>query len=565
MGIYMMFFMPTPPEVNQPAATKTAQGGSNPIASSIEPAVVATKSSSHSEKAVKHVASNVSAQAVTIETDEYLATFSNQGAVLTGFELKKFLNRHSQKPIQLINQDASRPRPFSVTYAPIPDLAQRVFEVEGSSKKLSKSEPVAKLVFRAVDNNGLVLEKTFTFKNGTYLFDFNVNVSQTGKTTVPASVITVEWADTLGKEEITGTNTRGAQSYRVVTLGGGHKDEESSQKSQESKEIPSPINWTALANQYFLAALIPDPTSNGVTVKVVRDFNVYKTPTEEEPNPGLDEKQFGPRPLLIFAVPSLNKGESFKRNGQAFVGPQDYEVLKGLDQGLEGVIDFGMFGYIAVYMLKLHKWFYTLVHNWGLAILFLSIAVKLALWYPTHNSYKHMAQLSQKTREIQPKLDAIKRKYADNKQKQQEETMKIYNEAGINPLGGCLPMLLQIPVFYALYATLSHSIELRGAHFLWLTDLTLKDDRLYVPVLSLLMGATMLIQQKVSGQMATQAAGQQKFMMWFLPIFLTFISKDWPAGLLLYWVVTNLLSMVQQKIVNREIQKTKKKDEVVKT
>jgi YidC/Oxa1 family membrane protein insertase len=165
-------------------------------------------------------------------------------------------------------------------------------------------------------------------------------------------------------------------------------------------------------------------------------------------------------------------------------------------------------------------------------------------------------------KEIQPKLDAIKRKYADDKQEQQKQTMALYQTAGINPMGGCLPMLLQMPIFFALYATLSHCIDLRGASFLWLGDMTLKDP---THVLPLLMGASMVVQQRVSGQMANQAAGQQKVMMWMLPIMLTYFSFQWPAGLLVYWVVTNVLSMIQQKVVNREIQKDKKKVEVVKS
>jgi YidC/Oxa1 family membrane protein insertase len=169
-----------------------------------------------------------------------------------------------------------------------------------------------------------------------------------------------------------------------------------------------------------------------------------------------------------------------------------------------------------------------------------------------------MATTSAKMRELQPKLDALKRKFPDDKQKQQQEQMRLFQEAGVNPLSGCLPMLLQIPVFWALYATLSHCIELRGASFLWLHDLTLKDPWF---VFSLLMGGSMLLQQKVSGQMATQAAGQQKMLMWMMPVVLTFMSKDWPSGLLVYWVTTNLLSMIQQKVVNREIQKAKKKEE----
>ena len=128
----------------------------------------------------------------------------------------------------------------------------------------------------------------------------------------------------------------------------------------------------------------------------------------------------------------------------------------------------------------------------------------------------------------------------------------------MNPLGGCLPMLFQFPVFYALYGTLYHSIELRGAYFLWIHDLTLKDPTHVFP---LLMGATMFVQQKVSGQMANQAAGQQKVMLWLMPGLLTFLSFQWPSGLLVYWVVTNVLSMIQQKIVNREVKNHEKKEE----
>jgi YidC/Oxa1 family membrane protein insertase len=159
-------------------------------------------------------------------------------------------------------------------------------------------------------------------------------------------------------------------------------------------------------------------------------------------------------------------------------------------------------------------------------------------------------------REIQPQMEAMKKKYANDRQRLNQETMALYQKAGINPTAGCLPMFLQIPVFFALYATLVHTIELRNAPFmLWIRDLSLRDP-LYV--LPLLMGVTMIVQQRVSGQMSTgTTAGQQKFMMWFFPVFLTFISMQWPSGLLLYWVVTNLLSILQQQMVNRHLKKAR--------
>jgi YidC/Oxa1 family membrane protein insertase len=557
-----MYFMPTPSQTPAPAAEPVAVSNLSPSESAKFSAkeAKAEKSSAKAIAAV-HVASNIPASTTTIETDDYVATFSNKGAVLTGFRLKKYENRATHQPIDLVNPDETHPKPFSISYGPMPDLNQKMFQVEGSSKTITGKEH-AQLVFRTVDANGTVLEKTFGFNNDSYLIQFAAKVSQTGHGSVPTSNLTVEWADTLGVEENTGTQSRSG-GYRVATLAAGHSPSSETEKSsKESVEIPGPITWTALANQFFVAAMVPDATSGGNSVKVVRDYNAYAAATVGNDTPAVNANKFAPRPLLNFDAPSLRSGESFERKLQVFFGPQDYEILKKQGLQLESVVDFGFFGFLSVYMLELLKWGFTWAHNWGLAIILLSIVVKLILWIPTHNSYKSMYLMQQKMKEIQPKLEALKRKYPDDKQKQQQEQMAIYNQAGVNPMSGCLPLLLQMPVFWALYATLGHSIELRGANFLWLHDLSLKDPFYVFP---LLMGSTMLLQQKVSGQMANQAAGQQKVMLWLMPGLLTFMSFQWPSGLLVYWVTTNVLSMIQQKIVNREIKNTQKKDEGMKS
>jgi len=553
------FFMPAPP----PPADNASQAVTGTSTASAGPTTLAAgsvKTSSESKPVHQKPVMNVPAAAVTIETDEYIAVFSNEGALLTSFQLKKYPNRETHQPIELVNPDPSRLKPFALDYTPLGDLNQSRFEVIGSSKKLSVPEDKARLTFRCVDGQGAVVEKIFGFKNGSYLIDFETTIRQTGSSTLPASNLVLQWPDILGRDENTGTKagkgmTQG-QTYRVATLSSGGIDSQKAKKSQELSEIPSPVSWTALANQFFGAILIPDPSTGGASARVVRDTNAYKIPTEEDPNPGIDPHLFNPRPQLVFQGQALGKGESFNRKVQVFFGPLEYKLLKSLN--LEAVMDLGHFGFISVYMLQLLQWFNTWCHSWGLAVILLSVTVKLLLWLPTHNSYKNMYLTQQKMREVQPKIDALKRKFPDDKQKQQQEQMKLMNEAGINPLGGCLPLLFQMPVFWALYAALNHSIELRGASFLWLHDLTLMDP---IYVLPLLMGGTMILQQKVSGQMATQAAGQQKMMMWMMPVVLTFISTKWPSGLLLYWVVTNVLSMVQQKVVNREIQNAKKKVE----
>ena len=551
------YFMPTAPPSSVPRPPSAA--GTKPSPASPE---ISRPSASAAgvEKAgsLQKPSPAAALQEITIETDDYVAVFSNEGAVLTGFQLKKYPNRQTHKPIQLVNSDPARVKPFSLNYSPVPDLNHLLFEVTGPSLKLTKARSQGRVVFRARAANGIEVEKSFDFKNGSYLIGLEVAVGQTGRQEVPSAPLMVEWADTLGQVEITGTSSR-VEGHRVATLVNGRVSSESTKKSRESVEIPAPITWTSLADQFFVAALIPDPSSGGASARVSRDFNVYKTPTDENPNPGVDPQVFGPRPILSFAAPSLRAGEVFHRRVQAFVGPQDYSLLRSLNLQLENVVDFGTFGFISVYMQEILKWFFTWCHNWGLAILLLSVLVKLVLWFPTHSSYKNMNLTQQKMKELQPKLEAVKRKYADDKQEQQKQTMALYQQAGINPMGGCLPMLLQIPVFIALYSTLSHSIELRGASFLWLKDLTLKDPFYVLP---LLMGVSMIVQQRASGQMTTQAAGQQKVMMWMMPVVLTFFSFQWPSGLLIYWVVTNLLSIIQQKVVNREIRKDKKKEGV---
>ncbi len=555
------YFMPVPPPPAPQALVKQGANATPQNQNSLAESIL-TPSVTSKITAPSHQMPPVPVATWTVETDDYVATFTNQGGLLTGFALKKYLNRQTQMPVQLVDSDSGRPKPFQVDYAAIPDADQRVYHVEGPSNlKLLKPEDTGSLSFTTLNEGGTELTKTFHFKNNSYLIDFEISVSQFGKSSLVASPLAVQWSDSLGLEEITGTQSR--VQNRVAILAGDHVISETIKKSQESIEIPAPVSWMALANQFFVAALIPDSSTGSASVRVLRDTHAFVTPTQENPNPGLDPNAFNPRPVLVFQGQAIQNGQSFFHKGQLFFGPQDYSLMKSFSIHLEKVADFGMLDYIHLrfmveYMLQLLKWFYTYVHNWGLAILLLSVLIKLVLWFPTHSSYKNMYMTQQKMKEIQPKLEALKRKYPDDKQKQQEETMKLYQQAGINPLGGCLPLFFQMPVFFALYATLSHCIELRGANFLWLSDLTLMDK---THVLPLLMGVSMIVQQKVSGQAANMATGQQKFMMWFFPVFLSIISLKWASGLLLYWMITNVLSIVQQKIVNREIKNARKKEE----
>jgi YidC/Oxa1 family membrane protein insertase len=228
--------------------------------------------------------------------------------------------------------------------------------------------------------------------------------------------------------------------------------------------------------------------------------------------------------------------------------------LKLADHNLERALDFGWFTFLAKPLLVFLKWLYNYFHNYGIAIIILTVIIKILFWPLTHKSYKSM----QVMKKIQPKMAQIREKYKDDREKLNQELMMLYRTYKVNPLGGCLPMVLQIPVFFALYRMLYGAIELRHQPFwLWINDLT-APDRLNVgfdipylgglPVLTLLMGASMFIQQKMT---PTSGDPRQEKMMLMMPVIFTVFFINFPSGLVLYWLVNNVLSIVQQYWINR--------------
>ena len=229
------------------------------------------------------------------------------------------------------------------------------------------------------------------------------------------------------------------------------------------------------------------------------------------------------------------------------------------DHGLSAAVDYGWFTVLAKPLLVVLRWFYSYTHNYGVAIILLTLIIKIIFWPLTHKSYTSM----QKMKKVQPKIQQIREKYKDDREKLNQELMQIYKTHKVNPMGGCLPMALQIPVFFALYRMLNSAIELRHQPFiLWIHDLT-APDRLNlgfsidlpmighldgVPVLTILMGITMFLQQKM-----TPSSGdpRQEKIMLIMPVMFTFFFINFPAGLVLYWFVNNILSIAQQYWINR--------------
>lgn len=533
-----------PPTAAAPAATTSVV--------STKPTALPTASLVSNRRAVPNVKVAEAAPAdVVVDTPLYHAVLTNKGACVKSFELKKYKNRKTKELFNLVSLDGDSPKPLEMGYAAAGDLSGRNWEIEGGARTiiLAKGQK-AELTFR-VGTGLLTIVKTVRLEADRYVFDVNVEVKQTGRGSVPEGTLAVEGPSDLGQEEFTGTNSR-ASGFRCATFSNEKMNTEKPKRNQESKDVPAPVVWAAMADQFYVSVIMPDAASGSASVRVLRDRHPQVL-SEDGKTVVSDTQLWVARPELLFAAPALTAGEGFQRHFILYLGPQELEQLKAMGSQLEKVLDLGMFEFISYYLLLILKWFFSWCHNWGVAIVLLSILVKAVLWWPNHISFKHMSLNQKKMQAMQPKMDAIKKKYANDKTKQNEETMKLYQEANINLTSGCLPMLLQIPIFIALYSALSHSIELRGAPFcLWIQDLSLKDPLFILP---LLMGGSMFLQQRLSSQSnpASGSAGQQKFMMWFFPVFLTFMSFQWPAGLLVYWVVTNILSMWQQKMVNKSI------------
>jgi YidC/Oxa1 family membrane protein insertase len=281
--------------------------------------------------------------------------------------------------------------------------------------------------------------------------------------------------------------------------------------------------WSGFETKYFLAAGVPlEGAADKILVSRTGDLIENKLET----------------PFL-----TIEPGSSRAFNYLFYFGPRDIDILNSANHQLAKAIDFGFFSLLALPLLHVLKFFYSFVGNYGIAIVVLTILIKLLFWPLTQKSYASMKGMQK----LQPEMQKIREKHKNDRERINREMMELYKTHRVNPVGGCLPMVVQIPVFFALYKVLLNSIELRHAHFgLWLTDLSAKDPYYITP---LIMGATMFIQQKMSP--TTMDPTQAKIFM-VMPVVFTFLFLNFPSGLVIYWLVNNLLTILQQYFINRK-------------
>jgi YidC/Oxa1 family membrane protein insertase len=406
-----------------------------------------------------------------------------------------------------------------------------VFELVPGEYALKAGENTLKLPMKAVTANGVEVIKTYTFTRGSYVIDVDTQVINRGAEPVsgfPYYQIMRHGKAPEGESAMMSTFTGPAMfteagKYQKVTFDHITKNKQEHAKSAQD-------GWIGMAQHHFVSAwMTRDPAD-----KSKREFYTRAL--------GNDEFSAG----IIMPALKLAPGETKTDSMRLYAGPQEQEKLKELAPGLEHVVDYGWLTILAYPIFVLLNWLENLVHNWGVAIILLTMLIKLAFYPLSAASYKSMAQM----RKLGPRLQQMKERYGDDRQKLHENMMKIYKEEKINPLGGCLPILVQIPVFIALYWVLLSAVELRQAPFaLWITDLSQKDPYFILPIV---MAATMFIQQRLS---PTPPDPVQAKVMMMMPIVFSVMFLFFPAGLVLYWLVNNVLSILQQWRINTVIER----------
>lgn len=506
-------------ELLLPKARKPAQAP--PPAVSAAPAAVSTAVASPAPAAAEPapalnlpapVSGRVEERAV-IENSLVRATFSSRGAVLTSLVLSRHTD-DKKNPLELIRQaPATAAKPLAIEFPGNPDLTSRV-----AAAFFAMERPSERAVRFSYADNAVAVTKEARFEGG-YLFDVKVSVVGPRYTLVAA-----EGLRNLSEAEQASRYV--APATAIVSSAAG-MTRERPEKLEKPIELPvGEGGFAGLEDNYFLAVLVPRHNATAVAFAV----------------PAKDKEG---KPAPIIAAGLTQQGEISAR---AYYGPKDVEILESLKLGLEKTVDFGWYGILARPLLWLLKRTYGWIGNWGFAILLVTLLIRILLFPLMHKSYSSM----RKMQKLAPKMNAIRDKYKNAKkdavqrQKMNEELMKLYQAEGYNPMSGCFPILLQLPILVAFYNVLSRAIELRHAPFLlWITDLSAV-DRTYV--LLILMTVTMYVQQAMTPSTADPT---QKKIFMAMPLIWGFFLKDMPSGLVLYWLFSNVLTILQQVLIQK--------------
>ncbi|MCF8029382.1 MAG: membrane protein insertase YidC [Desulfohalobiaceae bacterium] len=469
--------------------------------------------------------SEVSAgETVSVETPLYQAVFSKKGGVLKHFRLKQYKSsiKEGSDPVDLIGKKASEKAPFGLLWNQGSTWREARWRCLGDDMRIERGEQDSLTLIGEMGN--LTLRRKLTFRAGTYGILEEVEVVNRSEGSISGAL-----AFTLASPTLVENPGRYNYMQFLTYSNGGLTSWDDKDTLSQGVQTDTKVQWCGVGSSYFLLAM--DPKNTSMYSKGKYEDEIYRAAAESRV--------------------TLEKGQSRTLSLEYYLGPQDAEQLKEVSTNLQAAVNFGWFNVIAKPLVRVLQFFHSFIGNYGLAIILLTLVIKIVFWPLSHKSYKSM----EKMKKIQPMMKELKEKYKDDRQKMNQELMQLYKTYKVNPAGGCLPMLLQIPVFIGLFEGLMGSVALRHSPFIshlpftdivWLADLASKDPLYITPVL---MGLSMFLQQKLS---PTAGDPTQAKVMMFMPIFLTFIFLNFPAGLVVYFITNNLLSIAQQTWIMRK-------------
>ena len=403
------------------------------------------------------------------------------------------------------------------------------FLLDGTQLEFKKESVSADAVTFVRQEQDKKIIKRFIFSKSSYDIWLELSIQNLSNTPLKFSTYLV-----LGALDLSSQNIQ--SRYQDAIISGREKTQHLNiRKAIETQEV----NYIGFRDRYFCAILDPDGEMFGGFIKKIN----------------AQESEIGVKSADLL----LNPGQQIGQKFHIYLGPQDLKTISAIKPDWGAIINFGTFDFISQILLQLLEFLYRLVHSWGWAIVILSLIVYFALYPLTLKQMRSMKEMQA----VQPKIEELRKIYKDNPQKLNKEIMELYREHKVNPLGGCLPLVLQMPIFFALYQALMRSIALKGASFLWIKDLS-EPDRLFIlpktlpvignefNILPVLMAIGMFIQQKFTMASASSAAAeQQKLMTIFMPILFGIIFYHMPSGLVLYWFVNSTLMLVYQIRISR--------------
>ena len=563
------------PQPNEPATTET------PVASSpsetqpdagTQTASDATEASVNSDLLTPVEESPDDAK-VSVQTDNYNIVFNEKLAIVKRWELTQFPDRSDvdKRPLNLIPENALNCLALRLGNQQLQsalDYRLATWQADKSEIDITNGQGTKTLTFSTTIEEKLQVAKQFTFNPGTYFVDMAVvfqNISDQPLLVggnEPVNGYELQWgrginADLLPHEKRSGKRGRRGKEGAKTYIG-----EDKPKRELKPEQALATVLWAGMDSQYFSALMIPDQ-------QLAATYKLIETP---QANTATDITVTAPTDTAALVLPSfvLTAQQKEMHVFRLYVGPKDDTILKSIEAPNESenpvrlskIIDFGFFWPIAWGMLWVFKGFHGIFGNYGIAIILLTALVKVISYPFTRKAHKSMKEMQK----LQPQLVELKEKYRDDPQKLNRATMRLYKEHGVNPLGGCIPWLPQIPIFWALFALLGSAVELRGApFFLWIDDLSAPDTLVELPftipllvteidavrLLPIINGLTTWLQQKFVGNMTPTTDNMQAKLMQFMPLIFIFIFYNWASGFVLYWLCNNVFTIAQQYLQNR--------------